>query len=136
MLNKQSGMKYREKIERKLSLAARQPTGALCDLDPLEDIFEDKKDTDEKEDESADEAPKMNKSQKKKMKKKKANNMKNGNSLKSQRRSGEMFEEILAVSDNDDWAVFAFVSVFRWRKQLQKLLMTNCYFYLKLFRQI
>ncbi|EFX71002.1 hypothetical protein DAPPUDRAFT_256230 [Daphnia pulex] len=43
MLNLQTGLKYRQKIEQKLLLAARQPTGDLCDLDPLdEEIFEDK----------------------------------------------------------------------------------------------
>lgn len=43
LLNLQSGMKYRQRIEQKLSLAARQPTGELCDIDRIEeDIFQDK----------------------------------------------------------------------------------------------
>nr|CAG4646323.1 EOG090X07MB [Macrothrix elegans] len=43
MLSLQSGLKYRQKIEQKLSLAARQPTGDLCDIDPMdEEIFQNK----------------------------------------------------------------------------------------------
>ena len=43
MLHLQSGMKYRQRIDQKLSLAAREPTGELCDIDRIEeDIFQDK----------------------------------------------------------------------------------------------
>ena len=43
MLNLKSGMKYRQRIEQKVSLAARQPTGELCDIDSIEtEIFQDK----------------------------------------------------------------------------------------------
>jgi ribosome biogenesis protein BRX1 len=46
MLNLQTGLKYRQKIEQKLSLTARQPKGDLCDLDSLEEeVFEDKNTT-------------------------------------------------------------------------------------------
>lgn len=42
-MSQQTGLKYRQKIEQKLSLKARQPTGDLCDLDPLdEEVFQAK----------------------------------------------------------------------------------------------
>nr|CAG4638506.1 EOG090X07MB [Cyclestheria hislopi] len=42
LLNMESGMKYRQRLDQKLSLAARKPTENLTDLDPLdEDIFKD-----------------------------------------------------------------------------------------------
>nr|CAG4642571.1 EOG090X07MB [Evadne anonyx] len=42
-LNLESGMKYRQRIEHKLSMVSRRPKGDLCDLDPIEtEIFQDK----------------------------------------------------------------------------------------------
>ena len=85
-------MKYREKIDRKLAHEARKPTGALCDLDPLdEEIFGNKKDSEESESEGEKE-PKVKKNKKKKTKGKKNHPEGAENS--------NMFNDILAVSDD------------------------------------
>nr|CAG4650217.1 EOG090X07MB [Sida crystallina] len=91
MLNLQSGMKYREKIERKLSLAARKPTGPLCDLDRLEEeVFGDEKGS---EDNSSDDEI-VTKPKPKKGKGKK-NQQKGGN-------NSTIFDDILAVSGSEN----------------------------------
>ncbi len=96
MLNLQTGLKYRQKIEQKLSLAARQPTGELCDLDPLdEEVFEDKNATKiakEVMNNLREGGKKKKKEKKKKMKNPKANGKK---------RAGAMFHEILGDSDDE-----------------------------------
>lgn len=94
MLSLQSGLKYRQKIEQKLSLAARKPTENLCDIDPLDDeIFQDKSlDQIAKEalDEGIDEKEKKTKKQKKKKKKATSSDT----NVKS-----SVFDEILDQSD-------------------------------------
>nr|CAG4641764.1 EOG090X07MB [Eurycercus lamellatus] len=95
MLNLQSGMKYRQKIEQKLSLAARQPTGELCDIDPLEEqVFQDKNPT-EIANEVLNSTEDANSSGKKKTKNKK----KKKNQSKDE--DGGMFKEIFEGSDED-----------------------------------
>lgn len=97
MLNIKSGIKYREKIERKLSLAARKPTGALCDLDPLdEEVFGDTKDTEDSESEAEQSKPKAKKTKKKKAKS-------NQGQQRDATDDSNMFSEIMAASDDDEW---------------------------------
>jgi len=96
MLNIKSGIKYREKIERKLSLAARKPTGALCDLDPLdEEVFGDTKDTEDSESEAEQSKPKAKKTKKKKAKS-------NQGQQRDATDDSNMFSEIMAASDDDE----------------------------------
>ena len=96
MLNLQTGLKYRQKIEQKLSLAARQPTGDLCDLDPLdEEVFEDKNPTDIAK-EVMSNVSEGGKKKKKEKKKKRKNPTENG-----KKRHGAMFHEILGDSDDE-----------------------------------
>ncbi|XP_046652129.1 ribosome biogenesis protein BRX1 homolog [Daphnia pulicaria] len=96
MLNLQTGLKYRQKIEQKLSLAARQPTGDLCDLDPLdEEVFEDKnaaKIVKEVASNRGEGGKKKKKEKKKKMKNPKATGKK---------RAGAIFNEILGDSGDE-----------------------------------
>lgn len=98
MLSLQSGFKYRNKIEQKLSLAARKPDGDLCDIDPIEEqIFQDKSSTEianEVRNETVNETDGKKKKGKNK-KKKKTNSTKNGGSDR------DMFKEILEGSDED-----------------------------------
>nr|CAG4636241.1 EOG090X07MB [Eubosmina coregoni] len=96
MMHLQSGLKYRQKIEQKLSLAARQPTGDLCDIDALEEeVFQDKNPTEianEVLSYAADEAS-SNKNKKNKKKAKKE---------KIQPESSDIFDEINGQSDSDE----------------------------------
>ncbi len=98
MLTLQSGLKYRHKIEQKLSLAARQPKGELCDLDPIEEqIFQDKTPAEiaeEVRDLAAESANGSGNKKKSKNKKRKKNQDKAGT-------GGDMFQEILNGSDDD-----------------------------------
>lgn len=96
MLNLQTGLKYRQKIEQKVSLAARQPTGDLCDIDALdEEVFEDKNPT-----EIANEVlnHRMDGNGKKKKTEKKK---KNNKPVSDKKRGRDMFHEILAGSDDE-----------------------------------
>ena len=95
-------MKYRQKIEQKLSLAARKPTGDLCDIDPLEEeIFQDKERSEAaaKQEETTDKSKK-----KKKKKKKKSANQTNTKNQSKQDDDGaaDMFNDILDGSDDDE----------------------------------
>ncbi|XP_057370085.1 ribosome biogenesis protein BRX1 homolog [Daphnia carinata] len=95
MLNLQTGLKYRQKIEQKLSLAARQPTGDLCDIDALdEEVFEDKNPT-----QIANEV--MNQRIDDGKKKKKEKKKKNKNIGTGKKGGRDMFQEILADSDDE-----------------------------------
>lgn len=96
MLNLQTGLKYRQKIEQKLSLTARQPKGDLCDLDSLEEeVFEDKNTT-EIANEVMSNLGTGGEKKKKEKKTKKKRPTANGN-----KRSGVMFNEILGDSDDN-----------------------------------
>jgi len=93
MLSLKSGMKYRQRIEQKLSLAARQPTGDLCDIDAIEtEIFQDKTleqvATEVKNYTAMDTASNSKKKGKGKSKKVK--------------RTGEVFSEILNEASDDE----------------------------------
>nr|CAG4644856.1 EOG090X07MB [Leptodora kindtii] len=100
LLNQKSGMKYRQKIEQKLSLAARKPTGDLCDIDPLEEeIFQDK----ERSEAAAKQEETTDKSKKKKKKKKSANQTNTKNQSKQDDDgAADMFNDILDGSDDDE----------------------------------
>jgi ribosome biogenesis protein BRX1 len=96
MLNLQTGLKYRQKIEQKLSLTARQPKGDLCDLDSLEEeVFEDKNTTEIANEVMSNLGTGGEKKKKEKRTKKKRPTA-NGN-----KRSGVMFNEILGDSDDN-----------------------------------
>lgn len=99
MLNLQSGLKYRQRIESKLSLAARKPTENLCDIDPLEEeIFQDKN-ADEVAEEVKNEESTANEGKKKKKKTKK----KGKRNQPQENGGGDIFKEIMeGQSDNDD----------------------------------
>nr|CAG4651045.1 EOG090X07MB [Simocephalus serrulatus] len=98
MLSLQTGLKYRQKIEQKLSLAARQPTDDLCDLDSLdEEVYQDKTPT-EVADEVRNQKLEENGNRKKKEKKKKK---KNPTAVGNNRKSTNMFQEILGESDDE-----------------------------------
>lgn len=95
MLNLQTGLKYRQKIEQKLSLAARQPTGDLYDIDALdEEVFEDKNPT-----QIANEV--INQRIDDGKKKKKEKKRKNKNTTTGKKSGRDMFQEILADSDDE-----------------------------------
>lgn len=98
MLSLQTGLKYRQKIEQKLSLAARQPTDDLCDLDSLdEEVYQDKTPTeiaDEVRNQKLEESGNRKKKEKKKKKK-------NPSAVGNNRKSTNMFHEILGESDDE-----------------------------------
>ena len=90
MLNLQTGLKYRQKIEQKLSLTARQPKGDLC-----EEVFEDKNTTEIANEVMRNLGTGVEKKKREKKTKKKRPTA-NGN-----KRSGVMFNEILGDSDDN-----------------------------------
>lgn len=95
MLSLQSGLKYRQKIEQKLSLAARQPTGDLCDIDPIEEqVFQDKTPAEVAEEarQFAETSNDGKKKSKNKKRKKTTSNARNGN---------DMLKDIVDGSDTD-----------------------------------
>lgn len=98
MLHLQSGLKYRQRIESKLSLAARKPTSGFCDIDPLEEeIFQDKN-ADEIAEEVKNEEAAGNDGKKKKKKK-----GKKGKRNQPQENGGDIFKEIMeGQSDGED----------------------------------
>ena len=90
-------MKYRQRMEQKLSLAARQPTGELCDIDAIEtEIFQDKTldqvATEVKNYAAMDSASNSKKKGKGKNKKIKRNGT-----------SSEVFSEILNEPSDNEW---------------------------------
>lgn len=90
-------MKYRQKIEQKLSLAARQPTENLCDIDSLdEEVYQDKNPT-----EIANEVREMTNENGARKKKEKRKKKKNPSATGNNRKGTHMFEEILASSDDE-----------------------------------
>ncbi len=94
----QTGLKYRQKIEQKLSLAARQPTTDLCDLDPLEEeVFQDKNST-EIANEVLNHESNGNIKKKKKDKKKRK---KYPSATGSNRRGADLFHEVIG-DDSDE----------------------------------
>lgn len=96
MLNLQTGLKYRQKIEQKLSLTARQPKGDLCDLDSLEEeVFEDKNTTEIANEVMSNLGTGGEKKKKEKRTKKKRP------TANVNKRSGVMFNEILGDSDDN-----------------------------------
>ena len=98
MLNIQTGLKYRQKIEQKLSLAARQPTTDLCDIDSLEEeVFQDKNATEIVNEVLSHESNDNVKRKKKEKKKRKKDPSAKGNN----RRGADIFHEILN-GDSDD----------------------------------
>nr|CAG4647968.1 EOG090X07MB [Moina brachiata] len=98
MLHLQSGLKYRQRIESKLSLAARKPTDGLCDLDPLEEEIFQNKNADEIVEEVKNEKSASNEGKKKKRKGKKK-----GKKNQPHENGENMFQEIMeGPSDGDD----------------------------------
>nr|CAG4643266.1 EOG090X07MB [Ilyocryptus agilis] len=96
LLTLESGLKHRQKIQEKLSLQARQPTGALYDLDPLDEaVFQDESPTEvanQVRSFTDSSEPKTNEKKKAKKKRKKS---------KTSGKGSDIFKEIMDTDEDE-----------------------------------